>query len=210
MTKKFRLMCRRFSLVCMVALLAGGAILSRASAAEKLPPWALVQQAVAEQLSTLPNYRDGDLLTQSLVAPIFAGLETQGWRVADQAQILASVLPDDNALVAELRTAGGVRFMRKIAAYPQAYDEIDQLSQLPSGDLMVKDFLRFAHSDRTFTNKKGPSPAMYARLVPDQQRRDVPSPQDLQKPTGRVYTAAQFTARLQQSYRAAELASAQP
>jgi hypothetical protein len=174
-------------------------------AAEKLPSWAVVERTVAEQLATIPQYRNGDLLSQSQVAPIFAQLAERGWVVADHAKILASVLADDDYLVEQLRTPAGVKFMRKIATFPQAYDEIDQLSQLPGGQLMVKDFLRFAHSDRTFINKQGPSPAMYARLVPDEKRQGVPTPKDLEKPTGRVYTAAQLVARLQQSYRAAEL-----
>ena len=189
-------------LVVAVAFLAGSA----GAAAEKLPPWSVVEHTVAEQLASIQNYRDGDLLSQSQAAPIFAQLETHGWVVADGAKILASILPDDDFLVEELRTPAGVKFMRKIAAYPQAYDEIDLLSRLPKGDLMVRDFLRFAHSDRTFNNKQGPSPAMYARLVPDQKRQGVPTPKDFEKPTGRVYTAGQLVARLQQSYRAAELA----
>jgi hypothetical protein len=181
-----------------------------AARAEKLPAWSVVTHTVAEQLASIPRYRDGDLISQSQVAPIFTQLEDEGWVVADRAKILASVLPDDDFLVEQLRTPEGVKFMRKISAYPQAYDEIDQLSRLPGGDLMVRDFLRFAHSDRTFSNKKGPSPAMYARLVPDQKRQGVPTPEDMEKPTGRIYTAAQLLARLQQSYRAAELGLAQP
>ncbi len=181
-----------------------------ATSAEKLPPWPVVTRTVGEQLATLQNYRDGDLLSQAEVAPIFKALETRGWVVADQAKIMGSVLPDDDFLVKELRTPAGLKFMRKIASYPQAYDEIDQLSRLPNGDLMVRDFLRFPHSDRTFINKNGPSPAMYARLVPDEKRRGAPTPADLQKPTGRIYTASQLLTRLQQSYRAAELGISLP
>jgi hypothetical protein len=173
-------------------------------AAERLPQWAVVERTVAEHLATMEDYRDGDLLSQSQVVPIFDALAASGWKVADEAKILASVLPDDDYLVEQLRSPNGEKFMRKIAGYPQAYDEIDQLSRLPGGDLMVKDFLRFAHSDRTFVNKRGPSPAMYARLVPDQKRRGVPTQADLEKPTGRIYTAGQLVARLAVSYRAAE------
>lgn len=194
-------------LACALTLLVV-ATASGARAGEKLPAWGVVEATVAEHLATLPDYRNGDLLSQSQVAPIFTTLAERGWVVADRARILASVLPDDNYLVQELRTPSGVKFMRKIASYPQAYDEIDQLSRLPKGDLMVKDFLRFGYSDRTFINKLGPSPAMYARLVPDERRQGVPTPEDLEQPTGRIYTAAQLGARLKLSY-AATLAAAQ-
>jgi hypothetical protein len=188
-----------------MALAVANELGDRALGEEKLPAWNTVERVVADELATIPNYRHGDLLSQSQVAPIFAQLEALGWNVADRVKILESVLPDDDFLVEQLRTTSGIKFMRKIAAYPQAYDEIDQLSRLPSGDLMVRDFLRFAHSDRTFSNKNGPSPAMFARLVPNEKRQGVPTPQDLGEPTGRIYTAAQFVARLQQSYRAAQL-----
>jgi hypothetical protein len=188
-------------------LLLVAAAASSVSAAEKLPAWGVVEATVSEQLATLPDYRNGDLLSQSQVAPIFTALEARGWAVADAARILASVLPDDDNLVQELRTPSGVKFMRKIAGYPQAYDEIDQLSQLPKGDLLVKDFLRFGYSDRTFINKLGPSPAMYARLVPIERRQGVPTPGDLEQPTGRIYNAAQLIARLKQSHVAAQAAA---
>jgi hypothetical protein len=94
-----------------------------------------------------------------------------------------------------------MRFMRKVSAQPLAYDRLDQLSRMPGGPLMIKDFLRFPNSDVSFT-KSGTLPFdRLARLTPPDQRQRLAAA-DMDKPTGRIYTGGQLLARLKVSYEA--------
>jgi hypothetical protein len=135
------------------------------------------------------------------VQPVFRSTELLGWKVADSAAISNSVLPDSNYLVQEFRTPDGRTFMRKVAGEPLAFDQLDQISRLPGGKLMIKDFLRFPNSDLTFTKKSSVDVGRYARFQPPRNGTlTAPAETDLDKPTGRIYTVDALLARLRQSY----------
>ena len=167
--------------------------------AADLPGFDKVEALVQRHFATLPAYEPGDMISRSQVQPIFAAIERLGWKVADEAAILNSVLEDSNYLVQEFGTPKGQQFMRKVAATPLALDRLDQIARLPGGKLMVKDFLRFPNSELTFTQKSGFDVSQLARLQPPDSRSGI-TQEDLDKPTGRIYTVDALISRLRQSY----------
>ena len=185
----------QFALFTSAALLA---VLPAARAAD-LPGFAKVEAVARRHFATLPGYQTGDLISRSQVQPIFASIDRLGWKVADEATILNSVLSDGNYLVQEFSTPKGQEFMRKVASTPLALDRLDQMARLPGGKLMVKDFLRFPNSELTFTSKSGFDVSRLARLQPPDTRSPI-TQDDLNKPTGRIYTVDALVARLRQSY----------
>jgi hypothetical protein len=175
-------------------------------AAEPLPPFSQVQGVVAAHFQSIQGFAPSDLISRSQVDVILAELGRLHWKVADAEKIRTSVLDDDNYLVQQLRTPDGERFMRKVSAQPLAYDRLDQITRMPSGQLMIKDFLRFPNSEVSFT-RGGTLPFdRLTRLTPPDQRAIAAA--DMDKPTGRIYTIAQLVARLRVSYDA-ELARRQ-
>lgn len=167
---------------------------------EQLPSFGRVESAVAKRFESQRGYRDGDLISLSQVKPVFKDLRALGWKVADQDEILGDVLSDGHYLVRQLRSKDGQKFMRRISGQPLAYDQLDRLSEMPGGELMIQDFLRFPNADLTFTKKDSPKLSSFARLTPKDKRQGVSKPKDFKKPTGRIYTVELLIDRLKQSY----------
>jgi hypothetical protein len=183
--------------VLLVAVIAGYPQTCRS--AEELPPFSQVQGVVAAYFQRAQGFQPNDLISRSQADVILAEIERLNWKIADAVKIRASVLEDGSCLVQQLRTPEGVRFMRKVSAQPLAYDRLDQISRMPGGPLMIKDFLRFPNSDVSFT-KNGTLPFdRLTRLAPPDEQHKITAA-DMDKPTGRIYTAGQLVARLKVSY----------
>ena len=166
----------------------------------EFPEFSKVEGLVQRHFASMPAHQPGDLISRSQVQPLFDSCEQLGWKVKDSATILNSVLPDSNYLVQEFRTPKGQTFMRKVATSPRAFDQLDQISRLPGGKLMIKDFLRFPNSDLTFTDKSPLDVGRLARFTPRDKRSGTPTQADFDKPTGRIYTVKDLVTRLRKSY----------
>jgi len=170
--------------------------------ADELPDFSKVEAIVHRHFVALPGYEKGDLISRSQVEPVFPAIARLGWKVADKKTILRSVLPDRNYLVEEFRTPKGRSFMRKVSGAPLAYDQLDLISQLEGGKLMIQDFLRFPNSELTFTENGPLDLGRLVRLQPQINRARGPTEKDFDRPTGRIYTVEALVARLKKSYQA--------
>jgi hypothetical protein len=182
-----------------VAAAALAAPAANSAKGKPIPPFADVEQTVAQHFESRRDYQSGDLITKEAVAPLLAQLQKKGFPLADAKQILEQVPGKGEFLVDQLSTPGGRTFMRRIVAYPDAYDRLDRLSRLPHGEQTVRDLIR---------NPGGEKMVRYMTTAPNAEGvgkllSNSPSSKQFTVPTGRIYTVAMLLARLQQSHAAA-------
>ena len=208
-TKERDMSCRlvRFGLVLVVIGSAATWALNVAAGADKgksLPALAKVKNVVARHFDALPDYRPGDLISRGQLEPLFGRLERTGWNVADRKEILEATPADTDFLVRQLRTQPGRKFMRQVAAYPEAYDRLDRLSRLPHGKKTIKALIR---------GPDGYKMIRYLTTTPGgrelgKQLSNAPKAAAFNKPTARIYTVELLLRRLKQSHAAAKKALA--
>jgi hypothetical protein len=153
-------------------------------------------RAVAKVVETFfvsqPGYQNGDLITRSQVEKVIAKLTSNGIKFSEPGSVTKLALADDSFLVRELSTPNGQRFMRKIASRSGAYSLLDRLSTIPRGQSVIRDLMRQKDGDKMIeylaTTKGGKN--MGGKMA--QVRGGV----DLNKPTGRIYTADDLVAAL--------------
>ncbi len=189
-------------LVRAACLFIGVLAFSSLAAAQSSPPpqkpdFEVVAKALADYFASLKDYKSGDLVSQSLVdAALSHVTDTTGWTVPDQKAIVDRALPDKSFIVAQLATPSGRPFMRNIAKYPGSYSRLDRLSTISGGQQFIKDLI----------SKKGGSD-MIEYLATTRGGRElgtmmagVQQGVDLNKPTGRIYTADDLQTALKQAY----------
>jgi hypothetical protein len=117
-----------------------------------------------------------------------------GTKVPGAERILAATLADSSFLAKELSTTAGRKFMRKVARHPGAFSRLDRLSSISRGQAIVRDLIRSADGDKfieylTTTNS---GRKLGSSLAGAQHGTD------LNQPTGRIYTAEDLMAVLEQ------------
>lgn len=154
-----------------------------------------ITQAVDLWFASQSGYQPGDLITRDQVAAVLKKLENAGIHIPDAKSIAERCLENDSFLVRELTTPGGKQFMRKLASKSGAFSHLDRLSTIPRGEKLVHDLIRDKDGDKLIeyliTTKGGHN--MGGMMA------GVPGGNDLNKPTGRIYTLADFEAALQTS-----------
>ena len=194
------------SLVVILLLVAAPAVAADpavppASAEIDLPELPAIREAVAGHFAAISGRDEGDLLTRQDVVPLFGSLARLGWTVADEKDILAQILPDNDPLASQLRTPAGTKFMRRVATIPQGFDRIDRLRRLPDGARQLNVLIKGPDGHKMIeymaTTTQG---ANLGRSLSRTSRGD-----EFNKATSRLYTAADVLKRLEQSY-AVELA----
>jgi hypothetical protein len=144
-----------------------------------------IAKVVAEFFAAQPDYRDGDLIRRTQIEQVVAKLVSKGVKISDPASIVKLGLADDSFLMRELSTPAGKHFMRQLAQHPGTYSHLDRLSTIPRGQATIHDLIRQKDGDKLIeymaTTKGGHN--MSAQMA--QPRGGV----DLNKPTGRIYTA---------------------
>ena len=154
-----------------------------------------VAKVVDEFFASQPGYQKGDLVTRSQIEKVVAKLVSKGVKISDPGGVVKLGLPDDSFLVRELSTPSGKRFMRKIAPRPGAYSHLDRLSTIPRGQTLIRDLMRTRDGDKMIeylaTTKGGKNMGDMMAQV----RGGV----DLNKPTGRIYTAEDLVAALKEA-----------
>lgn len=184
-------------LVCglVVAAVAYSSGTGRCQAAPQPAPinFSAITQAIDLWFASQSGYLPGDLITRDQVETVLKKLENAGIHVPDAKSIAERSLANDSFLVRELTTPGGKQFMRKLAAKPGAFSHLDQLSTIPNGAKLIRDLTRAKDGDKLIeylaTTKGGRN--MGGMMA------GVPGGNDLNKPTGRIYTLADFKAALQ-------------
>lgn len=174
-------------------------VVGNAAAVTPIPPFAQVRQTVLQYFAKQPNYETGDLITADQVTKLLEQLRRQGLPLADGAQIVAQTPAAGEFLVEQLGSAAGRQFMQRIARYPQAYDRLDRLSRMPQGQQTVRDLIRGPGGDKLIeylTTADGGKEL-------GKMLSGTPTGKDFNSPTGRIYTVALLSDRLQQSHQAA-------
>jgi hypothetical protein len=151
-----------------------------------------VAKVVDTYFASQPGYQNGDLITRSQIEKVVAKLVSDGVKITDPGNVAKLGLADDSFLVRELSTPDGRRFMRKIAQRNGSYSHLDRLSAIPRGQQLIRDLARQKDGDKLIeylaTTKGGKN--MGSMMA--QARGGV----DLNKPTGRIYTADDLVAAL--------------
>jgi hypothetical protein len=171
--------------------LAGGAARAQRPATDYS---AIACMAVEQHFASLPDYQPGDLVTRSQVAKALAKVADAGVDVPNAEQIVAATLPDNSFLARELSTPAGRKFMRRVARNPGAYSRLDRLSSISRGQTFVRDLIRSPEGDKFIeylsTTRGGRN--LGSTLAEARQGTD------LNQPTGRIYTAEDLMAALDQ------------
>jgi hypothetical protein len=151
-----------------------------------------VAKVVDQFFALQPGYQEGDLVTRTQIEKVVARLASAGVKISDPANIVKLGLADDSFLVRELSTPNGKRFMRKIAPLAGGYSHLDRLSTIPRGQSLIRDLVRQKDGDKMIeylTTTKG------GKNMGDMMTQ-VRGGVDLNKPTGRIYTADDLVAAL--------------
>lgn len=179
--------------LALLGCLAGGAA---AADPQDAPEFAEFAAYVKRDFANKSYYRDGDIITDSEVKPIFRAFALMGWQPTNAGKILASLPSDTEFLVRKLRSGAGRKFMEKIAVYPDGYDRLDRMSRLPRGKQLVHDLINGVGGYELvqyMTTTDG------GKNLGKQLSRD-PDGKGFNKPTGRIYTVDQLIDVLRKSY----------
>lgn len=192
------------SAAAQIEIIKPARIAGAAKTARELPPFRDVKRTVETHLGSISRYRQGDLLSQSYVEPIFGLLEKRGWKVADRAEILKLVPLDGEEMVVHLRSDPDRVFMRGVERFPGGYDRVDHLSRLSDADLILW---------RLVAGPDGYKMVEYLTTAPGgtvmgDYLSQAPHGKNFNNRTGRIYTEAQLIARLNESYLREERARA--
>ncbi len=144
-----------------------------------------VAQKVESYFATLDGYEKGDLITRSQIEKAIAKLASSGMKLPDAGAVVKLGLADDSFLVRELSTADGRRFMRRLAKYPGAFSHLDRLSTIPRGQTLVRQLVREPGGEKLIEYLATTKGGQNMGDMMAQARGGV----DLNKPTGRIYTA---------------------
>jgi hypothetical protein len=190
---------QRFAATLVASILLTG--FATAAPQPARPDFAAVAHAIEAWFGSQPDYQPGDLITRSQIETVLKKLDGAGVHVPDAESIAKLGLANDSFLVRELTTPAGRTFMRKLARDPSTFAHLDRLSTIPRGETLIRDLIR---------EKGGDKLVEYLATTKGGQRMgsmmaSVPGGGDLNKPTGRIYTVADFEAALK-----AALAKASP
>ena len=156
------------------------------------PEFAAVASAIEAWFGAQPDYQPGDLITRSQIETVLAKLDAAGVKVPDAGSIAKLGLANDSFLVRELTTPAGRKFMRRLARSPGTFAHLDRLSTIPRGEKLIRDLIRDKGGDKLIeylaTTKGGQKMGHMMAAVPGGG--------DLNQPTSRIYTVADFEAVL--------------
>ncbi len=170
---------------------------SVAYAQETTPPtFDQVVAAVTAYFKALPDYQPNDLVSAGIVAGAIDAVSQTGWQVPYPEKIKKFALADDSFLVQQLATAKGKKFMRNVARHQGSYSRLDRLSRISDGQQAVKTLIADPGGD-TMITYMATTPGGYQLGA---MMAGTPHGTDLNKPTGRIYTADDLLALLKKLY----------
>ena len=183
-------------LMIAVAANRGLAADSKQEKVKPLPPIGAVRDAVRRHFAVQTGHLPGDILSRSMVAPLFDQLGLMGWKVLDKKAILRHVPKETDFVVRVLRTDSGRQFMRQIASMPGGYDRLYRLAVLPRGRQTVADLVRGkggAEFVQYLTESRGGH--NLGRML-----KNAPNGTKFNEPVGFLFTEDALLQRLEKSY----------
>lgn len=159
--------------------------------------FAVVKAAVEKYFASIEGYQNGDLIRQSQVEQALAAVHEVGWDVPGSDAILKRALADGSFLVRELSTPAGRTFMRRVARHTGTYSRLERLSTIAGGEQLVRNLVH---------QKDGDKLVQYLATTPGGHNMGRMAAKtkhgvDLNKSTGRIYTAADLVAELEKVHR---------
>ena len=170
-----------------------------AAPAPAVPDFGAVAQSVDNYFASVPGYRAGDLISRSQIEGALRSVEAVGWKVPNASDVAALGLADNSFLIRELSSPAGRKFMRMIARQPGAYARLDRLSTISQGQKIVHDLIRQPGGDELITYLASTKGGENLGKSLSAARNGV----DLNKPTGRIYTADDLIAALKHVHESA-------
>jgi hypothetical protein len=152
--------------------------------------------AVEQYFESLADYQAGDLITQSQIAAAVDRVADAGAELPDADRLVERGLADNSFLARQLSTPAGRKFMRKVARQRGGFSRLDQLSSISSGQSIVRDLIRERGGDKLIeylTTTRG-GRKLGGTLAGGRHGAD------LNKPTGRIYTAEDLIVELKRTY----------
>jgi hypothetical protein len=169
---------------------------SAAAQQQRTPDPDAVSRAVEAYFASLPDYQPGDLITRLQVERLLTMLDDAGASVPKADKIAERGLADSSFVVKELSSPSGKHFMRKLAMKPGAFAHLDRLSAIPGGEKLIRDLVRDKDGDKMIeylaTTKGGKN---MGRMM-----ADIRGGTDLNKPTDRIYTAADLVTAINAAF----------
>ena len=192
----------RLLLGTLMALFLLPAAATSAQGKTKIPSLDQVESMTEEFFARQPNYRPGEIISQSQVRGLFEEFWRYGWKVPRQDELLRLVPDDSEMLVRELRTKDGRKFAQQIARYPLSFDKLDRLSRMPTGKSAFHRLVRGPDGYKLFQYMaEAPGGNELGKML-----SGTPTGRDFNKPTGRIYTVSslipQLRARQEESFQA--------
>lgn len=191
----------RISLLTLACVLPG--TIQAAEKEDKLLNFSVVRQVVQRQFSADEQFRRGDLISQSEVAPIFRELAERGWEVEDRDEIRKDVLPAGDPVVAVLRSTHGRKFMARVSGYKLIYDRLDRIVREPGGQRLLEDLVKLPDAARYAKVDTGGGVPDLVGFLPKTRSGKTRQVKDYDKATGKIYTVDQLIERLRESHDAA-------
>ncbi len=190
------LMCAAIMVVGWACVVTAPAATGATSNVDSLPDWSTLEQVAVRHLATLPDYQPGDLIVESNVMPMFDQFKQMGWNVTERRVIQRQLIKDADFIAKKFRTKKGMKFMRKITKYPDAFDRLYRMAALSGGRTLVNDLIAEPAGHEMIeyltTSKGGENMGkMLAR---------APKGSQFNKPTGRIFTEKQLLTRLRECY----------
>ena len=159
------------------------------------PDFPSISRAIDRWFESQPDYQPGDIITRAQIETVLKKLDAAGVHVPNATAIAQLGLANDSFLVRELTTPNGRKFMRRLARDPGAFSHLDRLSEIPRGQKIISDLIREKDGDKLIdylaTTKGGQKMGS--------MMGSVAGGVDLNKPTGRIYTVADFEAALKEA-----------
>jgi hypothetical protein len=184
----------------LAALLFVAAQFSRFSYADAppRPTFDKVSRAANAYFQSLPDHQPGDLISQRDVRAALAKVVAIGWDVPDPDKLVNLALADNSFVVQQFATPEGRKFMRKLKGEAGTYVRLDRLSKISGGQDTIRTLIHDpAGQDLIIYMATTSGGKSLGKMM-----AGTPNGVDLNKPTGRIYTADQFIEELKKVYEA--------
>jgi hypothetical protein len=155
-----------------------------------------VESAVLTSLGARKDYQVNDLVTESQIDQALDAVLIAGWDVPGREAIAKRALADGSFLAKEFSTPDGRKFMRRVATHPGGYSRADRLSTISGGQQIIRDLIRQKDGDQFIAYLATTSGGKNLGRMAANVRNGV----DLNKPTGRIYTAGELLSVLKETY----------
>jgi hypothetical protein len=168
----------------------------------KLAPWSELRPVVEKHFAQQKGRVASDVLVASEAKASLDELDRNGWKPKESAKLLARVCQDSDFLVSELRTTEGRKFLSATSGEAHVYDRLDRLTKHSGGQKLVSSVIRLPNGPSFMRPKPTPGFGTLMDLLPKGASGKTPVDPQFNKPTGKIYTVAQWVKELETAHTA--------